>query len=83
MFALANDTRFTGMPPWLLAAGLWALWQAEEPSSTARRLASVAGCNMAVLAALDALRFAMDDDPAPTLVALLVAIRIVAEGGQH
>lgn len=83
VFAIANDTRFTGVPPWLLAAGLWALWQAEEPCSTAKRLASVAGCNMAVLAALDALRFAMDDDPAPTLVALLVVIRIVAEGGQH
>lgn len=78
VFAFANDTQLSGVPAWLLAAGLWALWQAED-SPAGRRLASVAGCNMAVLAVLDALRFAMDDDPAPTLVALLIVIRILEE----
>jgi hypothetical protein len=78
VFAFSNDTQLAGVPAWLLAAGLWALWQAEG-SSVGKRLAAVAGSNMAVLAALDSLRFAMDDDPAPTLVALLTVIRILEE----
>ena len=32
--------------------------------------------SVAVLAVLDAMRFAMDNDPAPLLIALLVALQI-------
>jgi hypothetical protein len=37
----------------------------------------VAGVNIAVLVVLDALRFATDNDPFPTLIALLTAVRIL------
>ena len=76
VFALSNDAALAATPLWLLAAGLWALWQIE-PDPISKRLAAVAGCNVAVLAVLDIMRFAMDNDPAPTLIALLVAIRIL------
>lgn len=76
VFAFTADTQLALVPPWLLGAALWALWQAE-PDPVSRRLASIAGCNAAVLAALDAMRFAMDADPAPTLLALLVAVQIL------
>ena len=76
VFALSADTQFALTPPWLLAFALWAVWQAE-PDPVSRRLAAIAGTNIAVLALLDALRFAMDADPAPTLLALLVGVRIL------
>ena len=66
---------FAKAPTWLVAAGLWALWLAE-PDPVSKRLAAIAGRSVAVLAVLDAMRFAMDNDPAPLLIALLVAIQI-------
>lgn len=75
VFALSTDAQFALTPSWLLAAALWALWQAE-PDPVSRRLAAIAGTNIGVLVLLDTLRFAMDTDPAPTLLALLIAIRI-------
>jgi hypothetical protein len=80
VFAFSADTQLLA-PAWLLAAALWALWQAE-PDPVSRRLAAVAGINIGVLALLDALRFAMDADPAPTLLALLVSVQILEEGAQ-
>jgi hypothetical protein len=79
VFAVSRDTHFSAIPPWLLAVALWALWQAED-EPVGKRLASAAGTNMAVAATLEALRFAMDDDPAPTLVSLLLVIRILENG---
>ena len=72
------------MPAWLTAIGLWALWRTETDPIT-RRLAATAGCNLAVIATLDAMQFAMDNDPAPTLIALLVVMRILLldEGDQR
>jgi hypothetical protein len=75
VFALANDSVFAKAPTWLVAAGLWALWLAE-PDPVSKRLAAIAGRSVTVLAVLDAMRFAMDNDPAPLLIALLVAIQI-------
>lgn len=80
VFAFTADPHLALTPTWLLGAGLWALWQAE-PEPVSRRLAAIAGCNAAVLATLDALRFAMDADPAPTLLALLVAVQILEGAG--
>ena len=80
VFAFSADTQLVA-PAWLLAAALWALWQAE-PDPVSRRLAAVAGINIGVLALLDVLRFAMDADPAPTLLALLVSVQILEEGAQ-
>lgn len=78
VFAFTADTQLALVPLWLLGAALWALWQIEaDPVS--RRLAAIAGCNTAVLVVLDAMRFAMDADPAPTLLALLVAVQIWEE----
>ena len=55
------------------------MWQLE-PDPVSRRLASVAGCNLAVLVVLDAARFAVDNDPAPTLLAILIAIHVLNAG---
>jgi hypothetical protein len=79
VFALTNDVALARAPSWLITAGLWALWQAE-PDPVSKRLASVAGCNLAVLTILDATQFAMANDPAPTLIGLLIVIRILEEG---
>jgi hypothetical protein len=81
VFAFSSDAQFAVTPPWLLAIALWALWQAE-PDPVSRRLAAIAGVNVAVLALLDVLRFAMDADPAPTLLALLVSVQILEAGVQ-
>jgi hypothetical protein len=75
VFAFTRDTSLAGLSNWLIAAGLWALWKVE-PDPVSRRLAAVAGSNVGVLVVLDAMRFATDNDPAPTLVALLLAVRI-------
>jgi hypothetical protein len=76
VFAVANDPRLHGVPPWLLAAGLWGLWQAD-PEPTGRAFAASAGSSVAVLAALDAIAYAMDNDPAPVLVAMLIGLQIL------
>jgi len=76
VFALSNDANLAGMPSWLIAAGLWAVWQVEV-DPVGKRLLLVAGVNIAVLVVLDALRFATDNDPFPTLIALLTAVRIL------
>lgn len=80
VFAFTADAQFALTPAWLLAAALWALWQAE-PDPVSRRLAAIAGAHIGVLALLDGLRFAMDADPAPTLLALLVGVQILEEVG--
>ena len=78
VFAFTADTRLSLTPTWLLGAALWALWRIE-PDPVSRRLAAIAGCNAGVLVALDATRFAMDADPAPTLLALLIVTQIWGE----
>ena len=80
VFAVSNDVNLASVPVPLAAAALWALWQLEaEPVS--KHLAALAGCNLAVLATLDVLRFAIDADPAPVLLALLTSIRILESSG--
>lgn len=81
VFAFSADSSFVSVPAWLTTIGLWGLWRAETDPVT-KRLAATAGCNLAVVATLDAMQFAMDNDPAPTLLALLVTIRIL-EGAQQ
>jgi hypothetical protein len=76
VFAVSNDPQLQGVSPWLIAACLWGLWLAD-PEPTGRAFAASAGSNVAVLAVLDAIGYAMDNDPAPVLVALLVAIQIL------
>lgn len=78
VFAFTSDSTLAGLPSWVLAAGIWALWQVE-PDPVSRRLAAVIGSNVAVLVVLDAMRFATDNDPAPTLVALLIMVRILED----
>lgn len=79
VFAVSNDQELHEVSPWLIAACLWALWLAD-PEPTARAFAAAAGGSVAVLAALDAIRVPMDNDPVPVLVALLLLIQIVALG---
>lgn len=78
VFAFTSDSTLAGLPSWVLAAGIWALWQVE-PDPVSRRLAAVIGSNVAVLVVLDAMRFATDNDPAPTLLALLIMVRILED----
>lgn len=78
VFSFTNDANLTHIPAWLLAISMWALWRLEA-DAVSQRLATVAGSSLAVLAVLDAMRFAIDNDPAPTLVALMVTIRILEE----
>jgi len=81
VFAFTRDTGLAGVPNWLLAAGLYGVWQLEtDPVS--RRMASVAGSHLAVLVALDALRFSTESDGALTLAALLLAVRIFEDNAK-
>jgi hypothetical protein len=75
VFSFTKDFSFVSVPVWLMGAGLLAVYQLET-DKVSRRLAVITGCNLAVLGSLDILRFAMDNDPAPTLIALLLTIRI-------
>lgn len=76
VFALTTDRGISHTQPWLVASGLWALWQLES-DPVSKRLLVIAGISFATLALLEVLRFAMDNDPAPTLIALLLTIRIL------
>jgi hypothetical protein len=76
VFAISTDANFATVPPWLVGAGLWGLWQVEQ-DPVSKHLAAVAGSNLVVLTLLDAMRFAVDNDPALILVAVLVSIRIL------
>lgn len=78
VFAVSREMRLHAIPPWMLAAALWALWNVE-PDPVSRRFAAVAGGTVGVLVLMDAMQFAMDNDPAPTLVALLISIQLFEE----
>ena len=75
VFAVSNDPQLITTPAWLIAAALWALWQLE-PDPVSKVLAARAGTSVGVVALLDAMNFAMDNDPAPTLLGLLIVLRI-------
>ena len=79
VFAVANDNQVHHTPLWLVASGLWALWVADrgERDGVGKSFLASAGANVAVLVVFDTVKFAMDNDPAPVLVSLLVAIRIL------
>jgi hypothetical protein len=76
VFAVSNDPQIHAIPPWVVGSALWALWLADS-DCIGRAFAATAGANVAVLVVLDATQFAMDNDPAPVLISLLVAIRIL------
>jgi hypothetical protein len=76
VFAVANDTGLHSLPNWLLAVGLWILW-VFEPDPVSKSLAATAGANMWVLVLLDAMQFAMDNDPALILTSLLLVVRVL------
>jgi hypothetical protein len=78
VFALTSEAQLAGLPPWLLTVALWGAWRIDaEPVS--RRLLAIAGTNLATLTVLDASRFAMDDDPVPTLIGAFLLIKILEE----
>lgn len=76
VFALSNDPQLHSLPVGLLAVGMWILWQ-FEPDPVSKSMAATAGANLGVLVLLDAMQFAMDNDPALVLVSLLLVIRIL------
>ena len=78
VFALSNDQSVAAVPAWIVAAALWAVWSLEN-DPVIKRMTSVAGTSFAVLTCLDALRFATDNDPVPTLLALIFTVRILQE----
>ena len=75
VFAVSNDPQLLTIPAWLIAAALWALWQLE-PDPVSKAWAAMAGANVGVIALLDAVNFTMNNDPAPTLLGLLIVLRI-------
>jgi hypothetical protein len=76
VFAVSNDPQIHAIPLWIVGSALWALWLAD-PDRIGRAFAATAGANVAVLVLLDSTQFAMDNDPAPVLIGLLVTIRIL------
>ena len=61
---------------WMLAVGMWILWELE-PDPVSKSLAAVAGANLGVLMLLDAMQFAMDNDPGLILISLLLVVRVL------
>jgi hypothetical protein len=76
VFAVSNDPQMHAVSTWVVAGGLWCLWIADA-DPVGRTFAGMAGANVSVLVILDAIRFAMDNDPAPVLLTLLVTIRVL------
>lgn len=76
VFALSNDPQLHSLPVGLLAVAMWILWQLE-PDPVSKSMAATAGANLGVLVLMDAMQFAMDNDPALVLVSLLLVIRIL------
>jgi hypothetical protein len=76
VFAVSNDAQLHSLPIWIVAVGMWILWQLE-PDPVSKSLAAVAGANMGVLVLLDAMQFAMDNDPGLILVSLLLIVRVL------
>lgn len=79
VFAVSNDPQLHSVPSWMIATVLWALWMSDT-DPVAKTFTAMAGANVAVLVALDYMQFAMDNDPAPVLVTLLVSIHIFERG---
>jgi hypothetical protein len=76
VFAISNDSQLHSLSPWMLAVSMWILWQLE-PDPVSKSLAAVAGANLGVLVLMDAMQFAMDNDPALILVSLLLIVRVL------
>jgi hypothetical protein len=81
VFAVSNDRQIRFVPSWLMAVALWGLGRAD-PDPVGRAFAAMAGASVAVVVVLDAMQFAMDKDPGATLMAVLVAIRILETGSK-
>lgn len=79
VFAVSNDSQLHSVPNWIVATVLWSLWNLDV-DAVGKTFAAMAGANVAVLVILDAIQFAMDNDPAPVLITLLVSIRILEQG---
>jgi len=81
VFAVTNDHVVHTVPPWLVAVGFWGAWVVDtRPSSAGKTFAANAAANVGVIAVLDAARFALDNDPAPTLISILIAFQILDHG---
>lgn len=76
VFAVSNDSQLHSLSPWMLAVSMWIIWQLE-PDPVSKSLAAVAGANLGVLVLMDAMQFAMDNDPALILVSLLLIVRVL------
>jgi hypothetical protein len=76
VFAVSNDGQLHSLPIWMLAVGMWILWELE-PDPVSKSLAAVAGANLGVLMLLDAMQFAMDNDPGLILISLLLVVRVL------
>jgi hypothetical protein len=69
----------------MVAIIFWGIWLVDEETNigsdggVSKGFALTVGTNVGVLVILDAARFAMDNDPVPVLISLLLAIRILEE----
>lgn len=78
VFAFSNDPALAGLPPWLIIAALFAIWQIES-DRTSKRLIAVAGTNLGLVMVLDALHALTGNDLFPVLLGLIIAIRILED----
>lgn len=77
VFAVTNDRQAHSMPPWLVGAGLWGIWLIDtRKTSAGKTFAASAAANVMVVVILDAARTALDNDPALTLVSILLSLQI-------
>jgi hypothetical protein len=76
VFALTNDPQVHSLPVSLVAVGMWIVWQVE-PDPVSKSMAATAGANMGVLVLLDAMQFAMENDPALILISLMLIVRLL------
>ena len=83
VFAVSNDPQLHSTPVWILSVWLWAVWFLDSDNtpntSTTKTFAAMAGSNLGVLVILDSIQFALNNDPVPVLITLLVAIQILEE----
>jgi hypothetical protein len=76
VFAVTNDMHLQSVPLWALGAVLWVVWTLE-PDAITKQFAAIAGANVLVLLVLQCIGFAVDSDPAPVLLGIIVTIGIL------
>lgn len=76
IYASTTDMQLQGIPPWLLACGLWLLWRLST-DDVSQRITCVAGGNVLTLLFLTEMDAVLRSDPIPVLLAVMLVIDIL------